>query len=70
MPIISNIRVRISMLKVHSRYFSFNYEIKIDNKIAKKGKYDSSHVWENEIEEFTKILKNGYAVQLALENLY
>jgi hypothetical protein len=66
MPIITNIKVRISMIKVDRRYYSFNYNIWVNGKLKHKSNFSGSHEWDNE-QDFKSHLQQGYATRLALE---
>lgn len=69
MPIITNLKVRISMLKVDDRYYSFNYKIWVNGKLNREDNYSGSHAWRDDIKRFKEMLENGYATQLALEQI-
>lgn len=69
MPIITEVKVRISMLKVDDRYCSFNYKIWVNGKLNCEGNYSSDHVWRDDVKGFKELLESGYATRLALEQI-
>lgn len=66
---VTKIEVEITDIKTDEQYCSFKYKIKVNGKIKNKGSYDDDHSWGHEHEKFAKVLKDGYAVKLALESL-
>jgi hypothetical protein len=54
-------------LDISERYFEFKYSVAWDFGFE-DGTYSSDHVWADDIEGFRKLLDNGYAAQLAIEN--
>lgn len=65
----SSILVIITNLSVDERYYFFNYTITVKGKKTKKG-YCNSDYSNQTREQFIKVLKNGLAVQLALEDYF
>lgn len=63
------IEVEIKKLRVDQRYYRFDYIITIDGKEKECGHYNSDHCWQNDLKRFKRLLKNGEAVRLALEQL-
>ena len=65
------IKVKITNLIVHKYYYSFDWEIKYNGTI-KNGNYESSHsyICKYELQKFRGILKNGYAISLAVGNYF
>jgi hypothetical protein len=61
----TKIEIEVSDIKVGEKYFSFRYLIARDGKLKKK-KYESDYSCRT-AEEFKKVLEDGYALQLALE---
>jgi hypothetical protein len=59
--------VHIWDLDISERYFEFKYSVAWDFGFE-DGTYSSDHVWADDIEGFRKLLDNGYAAQLAIEN--
>jgi hypothetical protein len=62
------IEVEITNIEIDDFYFSFDYVIKINSKEYKQGQYESDHAWADDKKAFKKLLKDGDAVKLALED--
>lgn len=63
-----NVNVRVWDLKVDPFYFSFKYELKINDKVlVAEEHYEGDHAWQNDRESFYKMLLKGYAASLVLE---
>jgi hypothetical protein len=58
--------VEIKNIEVDEFYFSFNYKIKRDNELVAEDSFEDDHSWEDK-KAFKKLLKERYAVDLALE---
>lgn len=66
-----DIKVVIWNIKVDYKYFSFQYQVFLNNEAHIPPKsYDDSHSHGHEgIEEFRETLKNGWAVELILHHI-
>ena len=62
----TKIDVDINNIKVEKGYFSFDYIVIINDKVIEENTYDNSHSW-NDKKAFKKLLKDGYAVSLAIQ---
>lgn len=67
MTITANIKVEIDNIKVKDGYFSFSY-------LVTSGKHHFSNWYESDFDAMDdlamrKLLKNGYAIQLALQQV-
>ena len=62
------IAVGIGQIAVDERYFSFQYKIFVDGELNSEGEYQSNHTWEN-TKAFKRLLENGYALELAMEQI-
>ena len=62
----TKIEVDINNIKVEKGYFSFDYIVIINDKVIEENTYDNSHSW-NDKKAFKKLLKDGYAVSLAIQ---
>ena len=62
----TKIDVEINKIKVEKGYFSFDYIVTINDKIIEENTYDDSHSWDDR-KAFKKLLKEGYAVSLAIQ---
>ena len=62
----TKIEVEIKKIKVQKTYFCFEYSVTINDKFIETNVYDNSHSWED-TKAFKKILKDGYAVSLAVQ---
>jgi len=67
--IIQGIIVEISKIEADERYFSFNYKILFGKKVKAKGYYESDYENSNTVKEQIRVLENGEAVLLALQQL-
>lgn len=63
------IEIEVSNIDVDTRYYSFDYKIKRNGKIVKDSSYSDDHSWDNDFENFKKLLEKSFAVELALEQL-
>ncbi len=61
------IEVEVTNIEVDENYFSFDYSIIIDGKHKCSGEYDSDHAWQDDIAGLKKMLEDGEAAKLALE---
>lgn len=63
-----NINIKITDIEVDDDYFSFDYEIDVnDNGIV--GNYSSDHDWNDDPKRFLKILKEeGFALECVWED--
>ena len=61
--------INIDHIKICDYYFSFFYKIKKNGTLITTGTYEGDHVYINEKEKFDKILKDGYACELALNQI-
>ena len=57
--------VHIANINVDKKYFFFDYIVLLNGEEKDKGQYESDHAWDN-LEEFKTMLKEGYAVELAI----
>lgn len=64
---ITIIEVEITNIIIEEHYYKFNYNIKINGKNQNNGKYINDHYWQNDKLGLKKILENGEAVKLVLE---
>ena len=64
------IEVKIDSIEVDDFYFSFNYSVKVNEKLKKASRYESNHSQQDDKEGFWEILKNGQTVKLALEETF
>ena len=64
----SKITIEVSDIKAIRGYFSFEYEININDKLHKKSTYKGMHTWLND-DEYKKVLENGQAIELAIEKI-
>ena len=62
----TKIEVDINNIKVEKGYFSFDYIVIINDKVIEENTYDNSHSWDDK-KAFKKLLKDGYAVSLAIQ---
>jgi hypothetical protein len=63
----TTIEVEITNLEADENYYSFKYSITVDGEHKGDGEYESDHAWQNDIEGLKKMLEDGEAVKLALE---
>lgn len=63
----TTIEVEITNLEADENYYSFEYSITVNGKHKGSGEYDSDHSWGNDIKGLKKMLKEGEAAKLALE---
>ncbi len=66
----STIEVEITNINVGPKYFSFLYRVVQDSKLIKTDEYESDHVWQGEEKDLKEHLETGYAVKLALQQVY
>ena len=62
----TKIEVEIKKIKVQKTYFCFEYSVTINDNFIETDVYDNSHSWEDK-KAFKKLLKDGYAVSLAVQ---
>lgn len=65
----ANIEVTVSEIKIDEEYFSFKYKIFLNGNFNKEDNYSSGHAWFGEYKKFKEILKEGYAIELALQQM-
>ena len=63
------ILIDISNIVVDEKYFSFDYNIKINWKVIKTEIYNSDYSWYSSIDEFKKVLLDWRAYQCVLDSL-
>lgn len=63
-----NLEVIIENIEVDDRYYSFDYTILLDSKEIQKDKYSNDYCNGDTKEQFKKLLEDGYALELALED--
>ena len=62
--------VEVKQIEVVPKYFSFYYTIKKDEEFLKNNEeYTGSHSWD-ELNKLKSLLKEGYAIELALQSLF
>lgn len=61
------IEVDITNLEADEHFYSFKYNITVNGKYKGSGEYESDHAWQDDIEGLKKMLKDGEAAKLALE---
>jgi hypothetical protein len=66
--IVTEITVEISNIEVDEKAYSFDYEILINANFHDNGSYDGTHS-RADWQRFKKDLENGYAVEVALEQM-
>jgi len=65
-----NIRVEIKDINVGDMYFDFKYRVLVENRIHTDWTdYENDHSWGNDKPAFRKMLKNGHALDLVMENI-
>jgi len=62
------IEVEIKNINVEDRYYSFEYTIKVNGDIHTEEIYENDHDWADDKQGFKKLLRGGYAVELAMED--
>ncbi len=63
------IEVEVCNIDVDTRYYSFDYKIKRNGTVVKDSSYSNDHSWNDDYENFQKLLEKSLAVELALEQL-
>ena len=63
----TTIEVEITNLEADEHCYSFQYFIRVNGKHKGGGKYEGDHSWKNDIKGLKKMLKDGEAAKLALE---
>jgi len=66
----TNIEVEITNIEVDDFYYTFNYKVTVDGKLKGEGEYNNDHAWIDDKEGFIGLLEEGYAVGLALEQVF
>lgn len=61
--------VEVSNIEIDNYYFSFDYTITKNGILLRTNSYDSDHAWYNDLDNFRKLLEEGYADKLALEHV-
>lgn len=61
------IKVKIDNFEVDSRYYSFDYEIWIDNILFREGEYENDHTWDDLVAFENMMLNEDEAVKIALD---
>lgn len=55
-------------LEIDDDYFSFQYSVTWDYGFD-QGEYSSDHCWQGDLDNFRKMLEEGHAAQLAVEQV-
>ena len=63
----TTIEVEITNLEADEYYYSFEYSITVNGKHKGSGEYESDHAWQDDLKGLKKMLKDGEAAKLALE---
>lgn len=63
------IEVEVTNIDVDIRYYSFDYKITRNGNVVKDSSYSNDHSWNDDFENFKKLLEKSLAVELALEQL-
>ena len=61
------IEVEITGINIDDHYYSFSYSIKLNGNDKGKGEYESDHCWQDDKVGLRKMLEEGEAAKLALE---
>lgn len=68
-PLVYDIKVEISEVKVDAYYYSFGYKVYVNGDLRKEGNYESDHAWHDDIPGFRKLLKSGEAMKIVLKEI-
>lgn len=63
----TTIEVEITNIGTDQWYYTFDYSITINGKHKASGEYQSDHAWQDDLKGLKKMLEEGEAAKLALE---
>ena len=63
----TTIEVEITNINTDQWYYTFDYSITINGNHKASGEYQSDHAWQDDLKGLEKMLKEGEAAKLALE---
>lgn len=63
------IKVKIDNFEFDQRYYSFDYEVWIDDELIEEGEYDNDHAWEDLVAFENMMLNEGEAIKIILNKL-
>ena len=67
MMIEKTIKVKIDNFEVDNKYYSFDYEIWMDDELLEDGSYNNDHCWDDLAAFENMMLNEGEAVKIALD---
>jgi len=63
------VTVETNNFEVDQWYYSFDYKIKVNNKVVCKSRYENDHGWPNSKRWFKNRLKEGWAASTVFEEI-